>query len=396
MKILVANFGSTSFKFRLFDMADERELARGGVDRVGARDARSYFQRDGATEVHEKVGRVRDQAEAFTRCLKLLAKGDAPVLEDAAELSAVGFKAVLARGFSGVHRVDKHVLKGMRAYADIAPGHNPSYIAAMKVLRKRYPDLPLVAAFESGFHETIPERNRLYGIPRDWVEEFGIRRNGFHGASHRYIAGRMQDLTGRADLRLISCHLGGSSSVCAVRGGASVANSFGFSPQSGVPHGNRIGELDPYALLALRRATGRSFKRLLRDLADSAGLEGLSGIGGDCREIELAAAAGDTSAQLAIDVLVSAVRHYVGAYLVELGGADAIAFTGGIGENSPPIRSAICRDLGWCGIELDPARNDSGKGEALVSADSSRTQVWILPTNEELVVARQAAQLLSQ
>ena len=196
-------------------------------------------------------------------------------------------------------------------------------------------------------------------------------------------------------MRLISSHLGGSSSICAIRAGRSVANSFGFSAQSGLPHNNRVGDFDPYALLALKRATGKPIKKLLAELADHGGLEGLSGRGRDQREIEQAAAAGDANAQLAIDVFVSAVRHYVGAYLVELGGADAIAFTGGIGENSSRIRAAVCRDMAWCGVELDGKRNQSASGEAVVSSESSRVAVWILPTNEELVVARQTAEVLS-
>ena len=396
MKVLVANIGSTSFKFRLFDMGDERELARGGVDGVGSKKARCYFRREGDGTAQERVVAVRDQGRALSQCLKLLTEGDCPVLHSAEELAAVGFKAVLAKGLTGVHRVDKKVLKAMEAYADIAPAHNPPYVEAMQMLRKRFPALPLVAAFETGFHETIPDRNRLYAVPREWADDYGIRRNGFHGASHRYIAGRMAQLLGRDDLRLISCHLGGSSSICAIRSGQSVANSFGFSAQSGVPHNNRVGDLDPYALLAMKQATGKPLKKLLTELAEHGGLEGLSGIGRDQREIEESAVAGDANAQLAIDVFVASVRHYVGAYLVELGGADAIAFTGGVGENSPRIRAAVCRDMAWCGVELDPSRNESAKGEAVVSNDRSRASVWILPTNEELVVARQAAELLRE
>jgi acetate kinase len=265
----------------------------------------------------------------------------------------------------------------------------------MRVLRKRFPDLPLVASFETGFHETIPDRNRRYGVPRRWTEEYHIRRNGFHGASHEYIAGRVAKLMGRSELRVISCHLGGSSSICAIRSGKSVANSFGFSPQSGLPHCNRVGEFDPYALLVLKRRTGRSIKKLLMDLAAQGGLQGISGLDADLRDIEQAAVAGDERSQLAIDCFVSAIRHTIGAYMVELDGADVIAFTGGVGENSPHIRAAVCKDLRWSGVELDSDCNVTAAGEALVSRDSSRVAIWILPTNEELVVARHVKQLLS-
>ncbi len=395
MKILVANIGSTSFKFRLFEMPSEREVARGGVDGVGSKKARCYFRGSRDAEPREEIASVRDQGEALARCLKLLTKGESPVLQSADELDAVGFKAVLAKGTSGVQPVNKKLLRAMEAFAEVAPAHNPPYVAAMRTLRKRFPELPLVAAFETGFHDTIPDRNRLYAVPHEWAEQHHIRRNGFHGASHRYIADRLRELTGRDDLRLISCHLGGSSSVAAIRAGQSVANSFGFSAQSGLPHNNRVGDLDPYALLAAKAATGKPIKKLLAELAERGGLAGLSGTSGDLREIEQAAASGDARAQLAIDVFVAAVRHYVGAYLVELGGADVIAFTGGIGENSPLIRAAVCRDMAWCGIEVDASRNESAEGEAVVSTDASRTTVWMLSTNEELVVARQVVELLS-
>ncbi len=396
MKILVANIGSTSFKFRLFDMPSERELARGGVDGVGSKKARCYFLGSGDAVPSEVIASVSDQGDALARCLKLLTRGSSAVLQSAEELGAVGFKAVLAKGMSGVRRVTKKVLGAMEAFASVAPAHNPPYVAAMKSLRKRFPTLPLVAAFETGFHDTIPDRNRLYAVPHEWADKHHIRRNGFHGASHRYIAGRLSELTGRDDLRVVSCHLGGSSSVSAIRAGQSVANSFGFSAQSGLPHNNRVGDLDPYALLAVKAATGKPIKKLLGELAERGGLAGLSGASGDLREIELAAASGDARARLAIDVFVSSVRHYVGAYLVELGGADVVAFTGGIGENSALIRAAVCRDMGWCGIELDTHHNETAKGEAIVSTDASRTAVWILPTNEELVVARQVVELLNR
>jgi acetate kinase len=206
----------------------------------------------------------------------------------------------------------------------------------------------------------------------------------------------MRELVGRDDARIISCHLGGSSSVTAIQAGRSVANSFGFSAQSGLPHNNRVGDFDPYALAVLRRATGKPMRKLLAKLTQQGGLAGLSGLSGDLREIEEAAAHGHGRARLAIDVFVASLRHYIGAYLVELAGADAIAFTGGIGENSARIRAAVCRGMEWCGVELDGAHNDAAAGEALVSSSSSRVQVWTLATNEELVVARQVAELLAK
>ena len=318
------------------------------------------------------------------------------VLKDAAEVSAIGFKAVHAQNLTGVHLVDDSVLAAMEAYADVAPAHNPPYVRAMRNLRQRFPRLPLVAAFETGFHRSIPEANQRYAVPDEWATKLGIRRHGFHGASHRYIAGRTAELLGRSDIKLISCHLGGSSSLCAIKNGQSVACSLGMSPQSGLPHNNRVGDFDVFALPVLLRETGKSLNEILAILANRSGLEGLSGVGGDLRDIEAAAAAGNPKAQLALDFFIAAIRHYLGAYLLELNGADAIVFTGGIGENSSRIRSGVCRELDWFGIELDPVLNASGAAERLVSTARSRVQVWTVPTNEEIVVARQAKELLEK
>jgi acetate kinase len=282
----------------------------------------------------------------------------------------------------------------MEAFADVAPAHNPPYTKAMRMLRERFPSLPLVAAFETGFHRSIPEANQRYAIPDQWATEYGVRRWGFHGASHRYISWRMPELLGRKDIKVISCHLGGSSSLCAIRDGRSMACSLGMSPQSGLPHNNRVGDFDVFSLPVILRETGKDLPEILDILANRSGLEGLSDAGRDLRDIESAATGGNAQAELAIEVFVSSIRHYLGAYLVELGGADAIVFTGGIGENSTRIRSGVCRDLGWFGIQLDPTLNASGAAERRVSTDDSRVQVWTVPTNEEIVVARQSKRLL--
>jgi acetate kinase len=261
-------------------------------------------------------------------------------------------------------------------------------------MAQRLPEIPLVAVFETDFHQTIPERNRYYAVPYEWAEKYLVRRYGFHGASHRYIAERTAELLGRRDLRIISCHLGGSSSLCAIRNGKSLATSMGFSPQSGLPQNNRVGDFDPFALPVLVKQTGKSLEEVLDMLANQAGLLGLSGVSSDLRDIIQSAETGNARAKLALDVFAAGVRHYLGAYMVELGGVDAIVFTGGIGENRPSIRTAVFENLESLGIVLDPAANLSAKGEAKVSAETSRVQVWVMPTNEELIVARQAADFL--
>jgi acetate kinase len=392
MKILVANLGSTSFKYRLFDMADERVLARGGVERIGAERSRCYVE--AGTEREEAIRPAPDHAAAVRLCLRQLSDPKFRCLKDPTELAAIGFKAVHAQGLTGVHRVDDRVLAAMEAFNEVAPAHNPPYVRAMRLLAHELPDIRLVAAFETGFHESIAPAQRLYAVPLEWATKYGIQRWGFHGASHRYIAERTATLLGNSAARIISCHLGGSSSLCAVSEGMSEANSLGMSPQTGLPHNNRVGDFDPFALPVLMRATGKTLEQLLDDLANCSGLAGLSGGSNDLRDLEAAAGAGDPVAQQAIDVFVASVRNYLGAYLVLLNGADAIVFTGGIGENSSAMRAAVCANLDWFGIFLDPLRNDHAEGEMPIHSARSRVQLWIMPTNEELIVARQAKALL--
>jgi acetate kinase len=400
MKILVANLGSTSFKYRLYELGDspgagcstEHLLARGAVERIGSESAKVTVRTP-----HGEVSRalpIKDHGDAVQICLDQLTDPDTGVLSSAADVAAIGFKAVHAQNLTGVQVVNEAVLAAMEAFSDVAPAHNPPYVRAMRMLGERFPRMPLVAAFETGFHRTICEANQRYAIPEEWSTTLGVRRWGFHGASHRYIAGRIAELIGRGDLKVISCHLGGSSSVCAIRSGRSVACSLGMSPQSGLPHNNRVGDFDVFALPVILRETGLGLDEVLDILANKSGLEGLSGAGSDLRDIETAADAGNPRAALALDYFIASVRNYLGAYMVELGGVDAIVFTGGIGENSVRIRSGVCRDLDWFGITLDPARNAAGECERRVSADASRVQVWTVPTNEEIVVARQARDLL--
>lgn len=389
MFILVANLGSTSFKYRLFDMDGEKLLARGSVERIGSPTSRSVTIVGG--QRHEAELSAPDHAVAVRWCLQQLV--DLRVLASAEQLSAIGFKAVHADGISGVQLVTEDVLRAMEAFADVAPAHNPPYVTAMRLLARELPHIPLVAAFETAFHQTIPPEHRYYAVPREWYERYGIRRWGFHGASHRYIASRTAEKLQKADARIISCHLGGSSSLCAIRDGRSLANSLGMSPQTGLPHNNRVGDFDPFALPVVMRRMGKTLEQVLEDLASRSGLLGLCG-SNDLRDIEAKAAAGDDAAKLAIDVFVAAVRHYLGAYLLLLNGADAIVFTGGIGENSPLIRRLVCRDLDWFGIALDETVNQTATGEMTIHAAHSRVRIWIMPTNEEIVVARQAAELL--
>jgi len=405
MKVLVANLGSTSFKYRLFDLpeirgaVDGRELARGGVERIGAAESRVYATAQGAAgpTTQETVLPVPDHAVALEAALAQLTAPGGP-LTSVADVAAVGFKAVHGGRAGGVVRVTPDVLAAMEEMAVVAPAHNPPYVRAMRLLGARLPQVPLVAAFETGFHATIPTRNALYAVPTEWAEKHLVRRWGFHGASHRFVAERMQAVVpaGPRGRRVISCHLGGSSSVCWIKDGASVGTSMGMSPQSGLPQNNRAGDFDPFALLHVARATGRGFDELLADLSSKGGLAGMSGTSGDMRDLEEAAAAGNARARTAIDVYVASIRHWLGAGIVELGGIDGIAFAGGIGENSPLTRAAVLAGLDELGIAVEPAANEARTaGERQIGAASARVQVWVIPTNEELIVARQARDLLA-
>src|SRR5688572_3034356 len=329
MVVLVANLGSTSFKFKLLDMENDGEvIARGGHERIGQKDSPYASHGDVIDVILKEIPRKPD---------------------------AIGFKAVHGGPISGAVRVTDEVIATMEQFADVAPAHNPPYIAAMRAFRAKLPTVPQVAAFETAFHQTIPLSRQVYAIPHEWTEKLGIRRYGFHGASHRYIATRVHELVPTAR-KVISCHLGGSCSICAIANGKSVANSFGMTAQSGVPHNNRVGDFDTFALLKLTKH-GTSLEEVFRRLSKEGGMLGMSGISPDMRDVEAAAAKGDARAKLAIDAFVESVRHYIGAYLVALGGCDVLAFTGGIGENGVALRSAICRDMDWADIVLDENKN---------------------------------------
>ena len=391
MKILIANIGSTSLKWRLFDFSSspERLLHKGGFERV------------------------TDYPQAIENCLAELKKAGA--IQNENELSAVGFKTVLAKDVTGCVRLDERVLKAMADYNGLAPAHNPPYITGIKLFAQRMPKTPLIGLFETAFHQFAPPAATRYAVPAAW-HEAGIRRFGFHGASHKYIAERSAEMLGREDvarrvqnlyvdggktkisgppLRVISCHLGGSSSVTGILNGAAIGTSMGMSPQSGLPQNNRVGDLDAEAIPYAAKTFGITVEEAQRQLSKESGLKGLSGVSNDIREVQAAAASGNASAQMALDVFIASARHWIGAYFFQLNGADAIVFTAGIGENRPELREAICADLDQLGIVLDTSKNNATKAqEAVISAANSRVKILVIPTNEELVVAREVKRFL--
>lgn len=364
MNILVPNLGSTSLKYQMLEMPSERVLARGRCERV--------------TDYRAAISEIQ--------------MGDAAI-------DAVAFKAVHAGPrYRGTFLIDEALIAAMEEYLPAAPAHNAIYLTGIRAFREVLPGVPLVAAFEPEFHATMPEYAARYGVPADWREHYGIRRYGFHGASHEYVAGRVPELLGRpgAGLRLVSCHLGGSSSICAIHSGRSIDTTMGFSPQSGLENATRHGELDVFAVLYMMERCGWSLEEVRRQLTRTGGLAGLSGVpGGDVRDLEQAAAAGNEDAALALEIFAYQVRKTIGAYAAALGGLDAVAFTGGIGENSARLRSRCCAGLDFLGIKLDAARNTNGAGDRLVSSDDSAVAVLALATNEELIVARRAWRCLA-
>ena len=391
MKILVANLGSTSFKYKVFDMPRGQVLARGGMDRIGGQGSVHTWRLGDGPETRQEVA-LPDHAAAIDEALQRLIGPDRPLtaLDD---LGAVGFKTVHARGISGVVALDEDVIGRMVEYYPLAPAHNPAYVAAIRQFAKAAPAAPRVGCFESAFHGQAPLRRQLYAVPYDWYERYGVRRYGFHGASHRYAAEKVIELEGTRELRHVNCHLGGSSSLCAVRHGVSLGASHGLSPQSGVPQNNRVGDLDPYALDLVVRREGITFEAALEVCASQGGLLGICGRN-DMRDIEDAAVAGDERCQLAVAMLSTAVRDYLGAYVVEMGGLDVISFTGGIGENSSIVRGQVLAGLEFLGVNLDAARNEALRGEGALHAADSRVRIHVLKTDEELVVAKQTWEFL--
>lgn len=391
MNVLVPNLGSTSLKYQLVDMNGEHVLARGKIERIGSADAIVSIS-DAAGASSTTTRPIADHRAAVQALVEHLDTVGGRTID------AVGFKAVIGGpDYRGSFRVDDRLLGAMRDYLPVAPVHNAVYITAMEIFRDLLPGVPMVAVFEPGFHATMPDRAAVYGVPFEWFEKHGVRRYGFHGSSHRYVSGRVPALLGRpaSDLRIVSCHLGGSSSICAIDRGKSVDCSFGFSPQSGIDHAARSGELDPFAVFYMMETQGLTVDQVRSELTKKSGLLGISGVSSDLRDIEKAESEGNPRAALAVGALAYQVKKYIGAYAAAMGGLDAVAFAGGIGENSSRVRELVCQDMDYFGITLDDAANaQRGSTDRVISAAGARTTVAIVYTNEEIVVARESVRIL--
>jgi acetate kinase len=378
MKCLIPNIGSTSFKYRVLDMPGETVLAQGRVERIG-----------------QPGGECADYPAAIRKCFSEIA-GPGKALKSLSEIGAVGFKTVHAGPLNEPQIIGDEFLAAMEEFRFIAPAHNPPYLAAIRAFQQELPGVPLVAVIETSPYRHMSEADTTYAVPYEWRQEFGIRRYGFHGASHRSSSERTRALLGRNDIRHISCHLGGSSSVAAFCNGVAVDTSFGTSPQSGLPQNNRVGDIDAFALLHMMKKLGLDPDQMATLLGSRSGLAGVSGKSGDVRDLSEAAAGGDSRSQLALDVFVYAIRRYIGSFLLELGGLDTLTFSGGIGENSAEIRAAVVKNLAGFGIEIDEDRNRTIKGEGPISTDGSAVKILVVPANEEIVVARETVAVVNR
>ncbi len=388
MKVLIPNIGSTSFKYRVLEVAEfggpegqpsfgqaDKVLAQGKIERIG-----------------QPGGDCADYPAAIRQCMAEIAGPGKPLMS-LSEIGAAGFKAVHTGPLNTPQIIDEAFLATMEEFSFLAPAHNPPYIAAMKAFRQELPGVPLVAVMEPFPYRFMDEAATTYAVPYAWRTEHGIRRYGFHGASHRAASERVQELMGRKNLRHISCHLGGSSSIAAFRNGEAIDMSMGASPQSGLPQCNRVGDIDVFAVLYMMKKLGLGPDAMAALLGSQSGLAGISGTCGDLRDLDEAAEKGDKRARLALDVFVRAIRHYVGAFLLELGGLDVVTFSGGIGENSAEIRAAVVNRLAPFGLELDDELNATiktgGPDEREITTMRSLVKVFVIPANEESIVARE-------
>ena len=387
MLILVCNVGSTSLKYKLFNMPSTDIIVEAKTERVGRSDAIFSYRnhQNGFSEKLENLS-IPHYADGIRLFLRYLLGETSGALERIEQLDAIGFKTVLAKGYYGVHELTDEVIAAMEAYVAVAPAHNPPYIEAIRVFQRLLPDCLMVGCFETSFHTTIPLSRRIYALPYEWYEKYGICRLGYHGASHGYIARRIQARAGE-HFRLISCHMGGSGSICAIEDGKSVDTSFGFSLQTGIPHANRSGDIDAY-IIPFLLSQGLSMEEIMSGIDKQGGLLGISGVSNDLRDIQTAAETGNTRAALAIDTFCDAVVRYIGAFYAELGGMDYLVFTGGIGENSVLVREKVCSRLSCLGVSFDTEANRTAHGEAVISAPDSAAQVLVLPTNEEVGIAQ--------
>jgi len=391
VKVLVINCGSSSLKYQLFNMETESVLAKGLVERIGL---------DGSALIHtvtgkEKVRLERDldnHKQAIALVLEALTDPEHGVISSFADIDAIGHRVVHGgETFSGSVKIDREVMAALRSNIDLAPLHNPPNIMGIEACTEILPNAVQVGVFDTAFHQTMPDYAFIYGLPYELYKKHGIRRYGFHGTSHQYVAQRAASLCGKSldEVKIITCHLGNGASITAVDRGKSVDTSMGFTPLEGLIMGTRSGDIDPAIPFYLMKQLNMSYDEVNDLLNKRSGVLGISGVSSDFRDIEEAADRGDQRAQLALRAFCYRVIKYIGAYAAAMNGVDIIAFTAGLGENSPPARAEICKSLTFLGAEIDEQKNNIRGKEADISADTSRVRILLIPTNEELMIARE-------
>jgi acetate kinase len=391
-KIIAINAGSSSLKFQLFEMPSEKVLTKGIVERIGFEDAVFNITVNG--EKQKEVTSIPDHAVAVKLLLdKLINLG---IISSFDEIDGIGHRVVHGgEKFSDSALITDETLKTIEELSELAPLHNPANIVGIKAFKEVLPNVPAVAVFDTAFHQTMPEQSFLYSLPYEYYEKFGIRKYGFHGTSHKYVTQRAAELLGRPieQLRLISCHLGNGASIAAVEGGKSIDTSMGFTPLAGVAMGTRSGNIDPALIPYIMEKTGKTAEEVVEILNKKSGMLGISGFSSDLRDIEQAAEEGNERAELALEVFASRIHKYIGSYAARMCGVDAIIFTAGIGENSDVVRAKVLRGLEFMGVYWDPALNKVRGEEAFISYPHSPVKVLVIPTNEEVMIARDVVRL---
>lgn len=399
MIILVVNAGSSSLKYQLIDMKDESVIAKGNCDRIGIDGHISHKTLDGRT-LNEDCD-FPTHTEAFMKLVDVLTKGDASVIKSMDEISAVGHRIVQgAEIFDKPVLVTDEVIQQIDDLKELAPVHNHAHALALWACKKVMPaNVPQVVVFDTAFHQTMPEKAYMFGLPYEDYENYSVRKYGFHGTSHRFVSNALAQALGKdiKDLKIVSCHLGNGSSITAVQGGKSVDTSMGFTPLDGLLMGTRTGCVDPSAVTFVAEKHHFTPSQMSEYMNKKSGFLGVSGISSDNRDITAAAEKGDKRALLAKDILVYEIKKYIGSYAAAMNGLDAVLFTGGIGENSDDVRAEVCRNMDFFGIKLDEEANNGCRGQLKrISAPDSKVEVWIVPTNEELLIARDTLSLISK
>jgi acetate kinase len=396
MKILVVNCGSSSLKYQLIDMNGEKLLAKGNFERIGEQEAFVTHKVNGEKYVIKSP--VMNHEEAIKIVLEQLVHKDYGVIKDLSEISAVGHRLVHGGEiFSHSVVIDEDVIEKYSSCSSLAPLHNPATISGIRACQKAMPGVPMVGVFDTAFHQTMPKQNYLYPIPYEYYEKYGIRKYGFHGTSHQYVSKRAAELIGKPieELKIVTCHLGQGASICAIDGGKSIDTSMGLSPLGGIAMVTRSGDLDPSVVTEIMERENLSAKEVNTILNKKSGLYGMTGLNPDFREIELASYADDKpKAQVAIELFTQTIAQFVAKYAVSLKGIDAIVFTGGIGENQINIRKKICEDLEWMGVKLDLEKNNVRSEEVKISTEDSKVLTYVIPTDEEMVIARDTKTLV--